>query len=124
ARLMSAVIVLLELVVGVALGEQLAKALVTVHNVQPIPLPEWTKWPALACASIGVAIIVQARPKQIGWIFTGCIVGYLGSYLGTMWLRPPFRVLLGAPCARVVAGLYSPPPHPPAPGPPSPAPPP
>src|SRR5207253_3126271 len=41
ARLMSAVIVLLELVVGVALGERAAAAAVEVHHAVPVPLPAW-----------------------------------------------------------------------------------
>ena len=53
ARLMSAVIVLLELVVGVALGERLASALVEVHQAAPRPLPEWAQWVALGASSLG-----------------------------------------------------------------------
>jgi uncharacterized membrane protein YjjP (DUF1212 family) len=67
ARLMSAVIVLLELVVGVALGERAASALVQIHRAIPVPLPEWTRWIALAASAVGVAIIVQAQPRAFGW---------------------------------------------------------
>ncbi|MBC7974440.1 MAG: threonine/serine exporter family protein, partial [Myxococcales bacterium] len=44
ARLVSAVIVLLELVVGVAIGERAARALVWVELELPTPLPAWSRW--------------------------------------------------------------------------------
>src|SRR5262249_6407306 len=52
ARLMSAVIVLLELAVGVALGDKLASTLVGVHAAVTIPLPEWTRWLGLVVSSV------------------------------------------------------------------------
>jgi uncharacterized membrane protein YjjB (DUF3815 family) len=107
ARLMSAVIVLLELVVGVALGEQLAKVLVSVHNVAGAELPEWTRWSALGAAALGLAVIVQAKPKQIGWIVAGCVVAYGGSLAGSKWLGGQMGVLVGALALGVMSNLYA-----------------
>lgn len=102
SRLMSAVIVLLELVVGVALGERVAKALVDVHQATPIPLPEWARWLALIASSLGMSIIVQARARNFGWILAACVTGYVGSRLGTEWLRGASYEQLG-----VVVGAFS-----------------
>ena len=86
ARLMSAVIVLLQLVVGVALGERLAAALVVVHQATPVALPEWASW---------VALIALARHRRDGAsaasrVRSGCRgvrgIGYVGSRLGTAWI--------------------------------------
>lgn len=107
ARLMSAVIVLLELVVGVALGERLAHAVVQVHQAAPVPLPEWASWLALAASSIGVGIVVQAQVRAFGWIIAGCVVGYLGTRLGTAWLDSQLGVLVGAFALGVLANLYA-----------------
>lgn len=114
ARLMSAVIVLLELVVGVALGERAASALVQVHQAIPVPLPEWSRWIALAAASVGVAIIVQAQPRAFGWIVAACVVGYLGTRAGTAWIGgttgavgSQLGALVGAFALGVLANIYA-----------------
>jgi len=107
ARLMSAVIVLLELVVGVALGERLAAVLVDVHHVAPASLPEWAQWVALAAASVGVAIVVQAQLRAFGWIVAACAVGYIGSRVGGAWLGIEMGVLVGALALGVTSNIYA-----------------
>lgn len=107
ARLVSAIIVLLELVVGVALGERLAHAVVHVPPNAPVSLPEWTQWVALITSSFGVAVVVQAKWKQIGWIVGACTIGYIGSRSGTAWLGNQMGVLVGAFALGVVSNLYA-----------------
>lgn len=107
ARLMSAVIVLLQLVIGVALGDRIAHALVEVHQAIPVALPEWANWLALGASSISVAIIVQAQVRAFGWIVAGCVVGYLGTRLGTLWLDSQLGVLVGAFALGVLANVYA-----------------
>jgi uncharacterized membrane protein YjjB (DUF3815 family) len=107
ARLMSAVIVLLELVMGVALGDRIAHALVEVHQATPIALPEWANWVALGASSLSVAVIVQAQVRAFGWIVAGCVVGYLGTRLGTLWLDSQLGVLVGAFALGVLANVYA-----------------
>ncbi len=113
ARLMSAVIVLLELVVGVALGERLASALVTVHQATPVALPEYAQWVALVAASLGIAIVVQAQPRAFGWILAACVVGYVGSRVGTTWLGgaqaqlAQLGVMVGAFALGVTSNAYA-----------------
>jgi uncharacterized membrane protein YjjP (DUF1212 family) len=115
ARLASAVIVLLELVVGVAVGDRAASALVIVAPALPAPLPAWAPWIALGASAIGVAIVVQAQPRAFGWIAAACVIGYLGSSAGTAWLGGPSRggmssqlgVLVGAFALGVLANAYA-----------------
>jgi uncharacterized membrane protein YjjB (DUF3815 family) len=107
ARLMFAVVVLLELVVGVALGERLAHAIVDVHRATPIALPEWSSWLALVAASLGVAVVVQAHPKAFGWIIVACTVGYVGTRAGTAWLGPDLGVLVGAIAVGMLGNAYA-----------------
>ena len=107
ARLMSAVIVLLELVVGVALGEKAASALVHVHHAIPVPLPEWSRWIALGASAIGVAIVAQAQPRAFGWIVAACTTGYLGSRLGSAWLGGQLGVMVGAFSLGVLSNVYA-----------------
>jgi uncharacterized membrane protein YjjP (DUF1212 family) len=107
ARLMSAVIVLLELVIGVALGERAATALVHVRTAVPGPLPEYANWVALVASALGVSVLVQAQPRAFGWILGSCVVGYAGSRYGTAWLGPQMGVLVGAFALGVVSNLYA-----------------
>ena len=107
ARLMSAVIVLLELVVGVAIGERLVLAIVDVHQRTPAPLPEVARWVALVASAIGVSIVVQAAPRAFGWILAACFVGYVGTRTGTAWLGTDLGVLVGAFGLGVLANAYA-----------------
>lgn len=107
ARLMMAVIVLLELVVGVAVGERLAGALVDVHRTVPEPLPEWAHWGALGASSLALAIVVQARPHAIPWIVGACATGYVGSRVGGAWLGVEMGVLIGAFSLGVLGNAFA-----------------
>lgn len=107
ARLVFAVIVLLELVVGVAVGERIANALIEVHHSTPTALPTWAKWVALGASSIGVSLVVQAAPRAFGWILAACVVGYVGSDLGARWLGSDMGVLVGAFALGVTSNAYA-----------------
>ncbi|MDQ3368541.1 MAG: threonine/serine exporter family protein [Myxococcota bacterium] len=107
ARLMSAVIVLLELVIGVALGERVAGALVRVEQALPVPLPAWSQWPALIAASIGLAVIVQAQRRAFAWIMAACAIGFVGNRLGTAWLGSHMGVLVGAFACGVLGNVFA-----------------
>lgn len=107
ARLVSAVIVLLQLVVGVALGERAALALVDVVPVVPAGLPVWSQWVALCVSSIGMAIVVQAQPRAFGWILAASVVGYLGARLGVEWLGPEMGVLVGSFAACALGNTFA-----------------
>jgi uncharacterized membrane protein YjjP (DUF1212 family) len=122
ARLMSAVLVLLELVVGVAIGDRVAGAFVTVHQAIPAALPEWARWLALAMSAAGISVIVQAQPRAIGWISAACTIGYVGSRAGATWLvgdlggahgtldaqlGSALGVLVGAFALGVLANIYA-----------------
>ncbi|HUS31735.1 MAG TPA: threonine/serine exporter family protein [Kofleriaceae bacterium] len=108
ARLMSAVIVLLELVVGVALGDRAAQALVHVHQATPVALPEYANWIALAASSVALAVLVQAQVRAFGWIVAGCVVAYVGSRFGAVWLGDnQLGVLIGAFALGLLANIYA-----------------
>ena len=108
ARLMSALIVLFLLVIGVGLGEQVAHAVVHVdHITWPRPLPEWANWVALAASGLGSAVLVQARFREFGWIVAACVVGYVGTRLGTVWLDSQLGVIVGAFALGVLANGYA-----------------
>ncbi|MGE0401413.1 MAG: threonine/serine exporter ThrE family protein [Kofleriaceae bacterium] len=107
SRLVFAVIVLLELVVGVAIGSRLASVLVDVHHAAPIALPAYAQWIALGAAALGVGVVVQASPRAFGWILAASLVGYLGANLGDVWLGRDMGVLVGAFALGVTSNAYA-----------------
>ncbi len=107
SRLVFAVIVLLELVVGVAIGSRLANLLVDVHHTPPIPLPPWSPWLALVASALGIAIVVQASPRAFGWILGASLVGYVGAQLGDAWLGGDMGVLVGAFAVGITSNAYA-----------------
>ncbi len=107
ARLMAAVIVLLQLVVGVAIGSKLGDALVIVHVSEPAQLPSWVKWVALVASALGMAIIVQAQRRSFSWILAASVVGYLGTGIGTEWLDEQMGVLVGAFFVGVMGNIFA-----------------
>ncbi|MEO8705849.1 MAG: threonine/serine exporter family protein [Kofleriaceae bacterium] len=107
ARLMSAVIVLLGLVVGVALGERLANLLVTVRTATPESLPEWAQWVALVASSLSISVVVQAQRRAFAWILAASVVGYLGTRAGTAWLGGPMGALVGAFAVGVLGNVFA-----------------
>ncbi|HEY4239848.1 MAG TPA: threonine/serine exporter family protein [Kofleriaceae bacterium] len=107
ARLMSAVIVLLELVIGVAIGDRIAAALVTIHSLPPAPLPTWTLWLALIVSCWGVTVLFQAPARAFGWIVAASVTAYVGSRYGTAWLGGQLGALVGAVVLGVLSNLYA-----------------
>jgi uncharacterized membrane protein YjjB (DUF3815 family) len=107
SRLMAAVIVLLELVVGVAIGERAARAIFEVTKVVPEALPGWSAWVALAVAGAAMTVIVQAERRAMASILGACFVGVIGARIGTSLLGPELGALGGAFALGVLGNLYA-----------------
>lgn len=106
-RLMSAVVVLLELALGVALGERVAHALWTLPPPEPGGLPGWAAWAAVVAGALGMAVVVQAEKRALGWILAACMLGFAGSRVGAYLLGPELGVLIGALALGIGANLYA-----------------
>ena len=107
ARFMSALIVLLELGLGVALGERLAGRLFEVQDVVVPLLPGWTAWIAVAVSSVALTIVCQADRRALPWITGACFLGYLGARYGGLALGPQLGVLGGSFALGVFCNLYA-----------------
>jgi uncharacterized membrane protein YjjB (DUF3815 family) len=94
-------------VIGVAIGERIAHALVDVHHGTPISLPEYANWIALAASSVSVAVLVQAQVRAFGWIVSACVLAYVSTRFGSEWLGAQLGVLVGAFALGVLANLYA-----------------
>lgn len=107
ARLMSALIVLLELGLGVAVGERLAYRLWAIAVVDAPALPWWAPWLAVAVSSAALTVVCQADRRAWPWIAGACSIGYLGARYGTVVLGAELGVLGGSFALGVFVNLYA-----------------
>jgi uncharacterized membrane protein YjjP (DUF1212 family) len=107
ARLMAAFVVLLELGLGVALGERLAAELFTIARDTPVTLPAWSVWVAFVVSALGMVVVCQAERGAIGWILLASLVGFAGAREGTVLLGGQLGVLVGAFALGIFANLYA-----------------
>jgi uncharacterized membrane protein YjjP (DUF1212 family) len=108
SRLMAAVIVLLELVIGVALGERAAVAIWGIPDVVPAAaLPAWSQLVALAVSGVGMMVLVQANPRAVLWILGACALGFTGARFGASVLDSEMGVFVGAVVLGVAGNAYA-----------------
>jgi len=107
ARLMGAFVILLELGIGVALGERLSAELFTIAAATPVTLPAWSVWVAFLVASLGMVVVCQAERRAVGWILLAALVGFAGAREGTELLGGELGVLVGAFALGIFANLYA-----------------
>ena len=107
ARMMSAIIVLLELGLGVAVGERLGERAFAVADVAAPALPVWIAWIAVAVSSVALMVVCQAPRRALPWIAGACFTGYLGTRYGIVVLGPELGVLGGSFALGVYVNLYA-----------------
>ncbi|MCA9680166.1 MAG: threonine/serine exporter family protein [Kofleriaceae bacterium] len=107
ARLTAAIIVLLELALGVAVGDRAARALVDVPAIAPVPLPAWSEWIAVVTSALAMVVLVRAAPRAAPWIVLATVTGFVGTRTGTALLGPELGVLVGAFALGVLVNVYA-----------------
>lgn len=108
ARLTGAALTFLEIGFGVALGSQVARLIPGMPVASaPLPLDAWTLWLALLASPFAFTVLLQARPRDAGWIMIACILGFGGARLGTLLLGPELGVLVGACSLGLGANLFA-----------------
>lgn len=107
ARLMAAMIVLLELALGVAVGEAAARELATVPPSIASALPAWAEWAAVTVSALAMVVVVRAQPRAAGWIVLATLTGFLGARTGASLLGPQLGVLVGALALGVLVNVYA-----------------
>lgn len=108
ARLTGAAITFLEIVFGVALGREIiAVSLGYVPVVNPVALPAWTEYMALAVAPLAFTIVLRAHLRDAVWIVLAGALAVTGSRAGSHWLNPELGVFLGALTVGVASNLFA-----------------
>ncbi len=104
ARFMGALVILIGLIFGIALGGKLA-ALVfgEVPTAVVVPTPEWVLPLALIVTPLAFMVLLRAQPRDAGWIVVSSLLSYAGAFIGTRGLGPELGAFVGA----FVCGLTS-----------------
>ncbi len=107
ARLFGAVVTLLSLVFGVALGDRLAGALFgSVTGIAPVPLPPWTSVAAVLAAGLSFVVILKAEPSDTFWIVIAGAVTYLAGRIFARHVGPELGLFLAALLAGVSGAIW------------------
>ncbi|HKF55974.1 MAG TPA: threonine/serine exporter family protein, partial [Blastocatellia bacterium] len=73
---------------------------------QPVPLPGWSQWVALLVSPIAFAVLLKARPRDVGWIVLAGIISFAGARQGGALLGPELGGFVGALVLGVGSNLY------------------
>ena len=108
ARVASAAVTFLGIIFGVALGGKVAALVVgAAVIVEPLPLPVWTEWMALAIAPFGLAILLRAEPEDWIWVAFAGWLAFGGARGGGILLGPELGAFVGALLVGGASNLYA-----------------
>lgn len=108
ARLMAALILLVSIAFGAALGIETGGWLFgDVSAVSPVALPTWALGVGLLMASLSFMVLNQANPHDAGWIVFVCVLSFVGSRLGAGWIGIESGAFIGAIVVGVASGFFS-----------------
>lgn len=106
ARLTMAVLSLLQLAFGVALGGRLALLLPVAHSPAAAAVfPLWADVAALVAVGLACAVLFQARLRDAPWILLAVLVAYAGARLGTFALGGQVGAFAGALAVGLASNL-------------------
>lgn len=104
ARFMGALVLLLGIAFGIALGTKIATLAFGVTPSAPvIPLAEWTLYLSLLISPLAFVVLLKAEPRDAGWIVLAGVLSFVGARLGQRTLGPELGAFGGA----LVTGFFS-----------------
>lgn len=107
ARLSSAFVVFLALIVGVALAATIVTSIAgPIETVPVVPLPEWTLYAALALAPLVFSLLLGARMRDLPWIYVASVLGFLGMRAGQVALGPELGAAVGGFAVGLISNAY------------------
>ena len=106
-RIIGAVLVLLKLFAGVVLGAAIAKLFLNIPpTADPVAVAPIIHWFFILLLFVGIVLIFQVRPKDVGWVILGGLLAYAGLKIGEQ-LGGWQGAFLGAFILGVYANLMS-----------------
>jgi len=107
-RLVSALVVFLELGFGVLIGQELAASLpLGTFSLTGIPLPPWTWLLAMVVVTGGLIILLQAPVSGAPIVFVGVVVALVGARSAALAHGPEIGAAIAAFSVGMLANLYS-----------------
>lgn len=108
ARVTAAGMTLLQMAVGVALGERLATTVLgPVAAIAPDPLPAWTEVVALALSPFVVASFTRAPRRHLFAVLVVSVIGYGAARLGGDVLGRELGAFVGAFAVGLVSRIHA-----------------
>jgi uncharacterized membrane protein YjjB (DUF3815 family) len=108
ARFMGALVLLMGIAFGIALG---TKLVALVHGQIPaVPveaLPEWTLLIALVTTPLAFVVLLKAEPRDAPWIILAGALAFAGARIGAATLGPELGAFGGALVTGVAANWYA-----------------
>ncbi len=106
ARLIGAVMILVSIGFGVALGVQVASMMKLDKVAEASELPGWTEYAALLVAPVALAVLFRVPPRFFGMVTVIGVCAYLAASKGAEVLGPELGVSVGAAAVGVLSNLY------------------
>ncbi len=108
SRLMGAIMTFVAIGFGAAIGDRIAKAMVSAPvDAAPSPLPAWALVPALLVAGASLTILYRAHRRDVGWVLLGTMTGFFGAAFGERLLGPALGVCVGATLVGLAGNLLA-----------------
>lgn len=108
ARLMGAMVLLLGITFGIALGSKIVSlAFGDIPLHEPVGLPPWTLVAALVTTPLAFVVLLKAELRDAGWILLAGALAFGGARLGTEWLGPELGAFGGALLTGMGSQWYS-----------------
>lgn len=107
ARLTGAFLVFVAIALGVAVGSEIAGAIVgDVRSFTPRRLPPLTLTMALGIAPLAFAAILRARLRDVPWLWLTSTIGYTAVRTAALLFDTALAALVGSLVVGVLANLY------------------
>ena len=108
ARFMGALVLLLGIAFGIALGAKTAAlAMGTPHSSATIELPGWTLLLSLLMSPLGFAVLLKAEPRDVPWVVLAGIVAFAGARVGSNAFGPELGAFVGGLMTGVGSNWYA-----------------
>lgn len=104
ARFMGALVLLLGIAFGIALGTKIATiSFGTIPSTAVQRLPDWTMLVSLLVSPLAFVVLLKAEARDAGWIVLAGVLSFGGARLGQQALGPELGAFGGA----LVTGFFS-----------------
>lgn len=108
ARFMGALVLLLGIAFGIALGAKTAELVMgTPHSSAIIALPGWTLLLSILISPLGFAVLLKAEARDVPWIIAAGIVAFAGARVGSNALGAELGAFVGGLMTGIGANWYA-----------------